>query len=95
MLDRYYDINYQLKKNGLVKNGPNLKNRTCGSKLGPSPNCNLCLGILVARIREGFIRKKKVVNFHNFGPDPPSPLKVVKTPIFFFYSMTQKTLYAN
>ena len=27
--------------------------------------------------------KKKVVNFHNFGPDPP-PLKVVKTPIFFF-----------
>ena len=28
--------------------------------------------------------KKKVVNFHNFGPDPPPPLKVVKTPIFFF-----------
>ena len=54
-LDTYYDINYQLKKNGLVKNGlvkngPNLKNRPCGSKLGPSPNCYLCLGILVAII---------------------------------------------
>jgi len=31
------------------------------------------------------------VNFHNFGPDPP-PLKVVKTPIFFFYYMTQKKI---
>ena len=27
-------------------------------------------------VREVIIRKKKVVNFHNFGPDPP--LKVVK-----------------
>ena len=34
-------------------------------------------------IRQGFIRKKKVVNFHNFGPDPPPPLKVVKGRIFF------------
>ena len=39
-----------------------------------------CCKINVAR--EVIIRKKKVVNFHNFGPDPP-PLKVVKTPIFF------------
>ena len=50
-LDTYYDINYQLKKNGLVKIGPNLKDRLCGSKLGPSPHCDLCLGILVAMIR--------------------------------------------
>ena len=27
---------------------------------------------LINSVREGFIRKKKkVVNFHNFGPDPP------------------------
>ena len=31
--------------------------------------------------KDSFEKKKKVVNFHNFGPDPP-PLKVVKTPIF-------------
>ena len=38
--------------------------------------------------------KKKVVNFHNFGPDPP--LKSCENPSFiFFYSMTQKTLFAN
>ena len=37
-----------------------------------------------AELREGFIRtkRKKVVKFHTFGPDPP-PLKVVK-PQFFF-----------
>ena len=29
------------------------------------------------------------MNFHNFGPDPSPPLKVVK-PQFFFYSITKK-----
>ena len=33
--------------------------------------------------------EKKVVNFHNFGPDPP-PLKVVKTPIFFLTPWSKK-----
>ena len=33
-------------------------------------------------LREVIIQKKKVVNFHNFGPDPP--LKVVKPQFFFF-----------
>ena len=36
-------------------------------------------------IREVIIRKKKVVNFHNFGPDPP-PLKVVKPQFFFSFT---------
>ena len=27
--------------------------------------------------------KEKVVKFHNFGPDPPPPLKVVKPQTFF------------
>ena len=26
---------------------------------------------VIGVIREGFIQKKKVVKFHNFGPDPP------------------------
>ena len=30
----------------------------------------------------GYHLKKKVVNFHNFGPDPP--LKIVKPQCFFF-----------
>ena len=40
-------------------------------------------------IREGLTRKKKKsVNFHTFGPDPP-PLKSVKLKIFFFYTITE------
>ena len=34
-------------------------------------------------------KKKKVVNFHNFGPDPP-PLKVVKGVLFFFTPRPKK-----
>ena len=41
--------------------------------------------------REGFIWKK-VVKFHNFGPDLcPPPLKVMKSQ-FYFYSITRKPL---
>ena len=39
--------------------------------------------------------KEKVVKFHNFGPDPPPPLKVVKPQIVFFYSMNKKILCEN
>ena len=42
-------------------------------------------------LREGLTRKKKKsVNFHTFGPDPP-PLKSVKLKkYFFFHTLTEK-----
>ena len=43
-----------------------------------------------ALVREVFIRKKKVVNFHNFGPDPPPP-ESCETSIFFLLH-DQKTI---
>ena len=48
-------------------------------------------------IREVIIRKKKVVNFHNFGPDPPSPTPqpVVKIHIFFNESFPYLLGYFN
>ena len=42
-LDQYYEINYGLKKMGLVKDGPNMKDKPCGRELGDG-NCHLCLG---------------------------------------------------
>ena len=47
--------------------------------------------IFICLIREGFIRRKKIVKFHNFGPDIPPP-KVVKPHFLFFLLHDQKTI---
>ena len=40
--------------------------------------------------REVLTRKRKSVNFHTFGPDPPPPLKSVKpNKIFFSHTLTE------
>ena len=58
-----------------------------------NPNCSWaqeqCL-----KLREGFIRKKKVENFLYLGPDPP-PLKVEKDQNLFFFSDDLKDIFCR
>ena len=46
------------------------------------------------KIREVIIQKKKVVNFHNFGPDPPPP-KSCETSIFIFFTSWPENHYVQ
>ena len=39
-------------------------------------------------LREGFIRKKIIVNFHNLGPDPP-PKSCERQKFIFFHTLTE------
>ena len=43
-LDQYYEINWGLKKLGILKKGPNLQDKPCGRKFGVG-HCYLGLSI--------------------------------------------------